>query len=155
RRQLADAANRVLIFADFLDQRDHAFGSSGIGTAHLVGFHLVEGYLRLIGNGSAHVPNLSDIADNPNAMLTKQLFGDSSRRDPAQGLAGAGSAAAAIVAEAIFGVECEVGMPWPVLVLDLAVIRTALIGVAEEDADGRTVGLALEDAGPDFGNVLF
>src|SRR5262249_34860643 len=96
-----------------------------------------------------------DIADNPNAMLTQQLFGDSTRRNPAHGLAGAGSAAAAVVAEAVFGIECEVGVPRPVLVLDLAVICTALIGVAEENANRRTVGLALEDAGPDFWDVLF
>ena len=75
--------------------------------------------------------------------------------DPADGFAGAGTAAAAVVAEAVLGVEREVGMAGAVLVLDVAVIAAALVAVAEEDADGRAVGLALEDAGPDFRHVFF
>jgi len=41
-----------------------------------------------------------------------------------------------------------------ILVFDIAVIAAALIGVAKENADRRAVGLAVEDAGPDFRLVL-
>src|SRR5262249_46858115 len=39
--------------------------------------------------------------------------------------------------------------------LDVGVILAALIAIVEDDADGGAVGLAVEDAGPDFGNVVF
>ena len=88
-------------------------------------------------------------------MLGQKLLGDGPGGDPADRFAGAGSAAAAIVAEAVLGVEGEVGVAGAILVLDVAVIAAALIGVAKEDADRGAVGLALEDAGPDFRQVLF
>ena len=53
----------------------------------------------------------------------QQLLGDRAGGDPADGLAGTGSAAAAIVAHAVLGVEGEVGVAGAILVLDVAVIR--------------------------------
>ncbi len=46
-------------------------------------------------------------------------------------------------------------MAGAILVLDFVIILAALVLVAEEDADGRAVGLALEHARPDFGLILF
>src|SRR5262245_8377706 len=38
---------------------------------------------------------------------------------------------------------------------DVGVIGAPLVGVTEQDADRRPIGLAVEDARPDFGDVLF
>ena len=75
-------------------------------------------------------------------------------RHAADGLAGAGPAAAAVVAPAVLGVEREIGVSGTILILDIAVIAAVLVAVAEEDADGGAVGDALKDAGPDFRQVF-
>src|SRR5205823_5072346 len=72
----------------------------------------------------------------------------------ANGFAGARTAAAAVVAQAVLGIEGEVGVAGAILVLDVRVVLAVLIGVAKQDADRGAVGLALEDARPDLGNVL-
>ena len=69
--------------------------------------------------------------------------------------AGAGAAAASVIAKAILGVEGEIGMAWPVFVLNVAVVAAALIAISEQDADWRAVGAPLEDAGPDLGKIFF
>ncbi len=74
--------------------------------------------------------------------------------DPADRSRAAGSAAAAVIAEAVLGVKGEVGMAGAVFVLDVGVILALLILIAKDDADRGAIGLALEDAGPDFRHVL-
>src|SRR5207248_2964423 len=60
----------------------------------------------------------------------------------------------AVVAEAVPGVEGVVGVAGAVLVLDVAVVLAALVGVAEQDADRRAVGATLEDARPNLRLVV-
>src|SRR5205823_4723506 len=99
--------------------------------------------------------DLLDVAEDANALGGEQLLGDGRRRDAANGFAGAGPTAAAVIAETVLGVEGEIRVTGTVLVLDVAVVAGALIVIAEEDAERGAVGLAVEDAGPDFGQVLF
>ena len=71
-------------------------------------------------------------------------------------LAGAGPAAAAVVATAVLGVEREIGVARAILVLDVAVIAGCAGRCCERAMPiGGAVGHALEDAGPDLGHVLF
>src|SRR5207253_2646817 len=88
------------------------------------------------------------------AVAGQQLLGDGAGGDAADGFARRGAAAAAVVAEAVLGVEGVVGVAGAVLVLDVAVVAAALIAVAEEDAERGAVGAPLEDAGEDFRGVV-
>src|SRR5690606_13631953 len=70
--------------------------------------------------------------------------------DPRRGLAGTRPAAAAIVADAVFGIVGEVGMARTVDVLDLGIVLRALVLVADHEADRRAGRPPLEDAGEDL-----
>ena len=129
--------------------------AAGSGQRHRVGLDLLQRHLRRVGNVGDDVADLLDVAEDADAVLGQQFLGDGPGRHPADGFARAGAAAAAIVAEAVLGVEGEIGMAGTILVLDVAVILAALVGVAKQNADRGAVGLALEDAGPDFGHVFF
>ena len=87
---------------------------------------------RRVGDVGDHAADLLDVAEDADAVAGEQLLGDGAGGDAADRLAGARAAAAAIVAEAVLGVEGEVGVAGAVLVLDVAVVGAALIGVAEE-----------------------
>jgi hypothetical protein len=108
--------------------------------------------IRDVGDSAA---DLLDVAEYAHADCGQQFLGDRCCRNAAQRLARARPPAAAVVAETILGVEREVRVARPVLVLDLRVILAALVLVAEEDADGRAIGLALKHAGPDLRHIFF
>ena len=129
--------------------------AAGIGTAHRRRLDLFQRHRRRVGDVGDDGADLLDVAEDADALPGQEFLGDGPGGDPADGLAGAGPAAAAVVAQAVLGVEGEVGVAGPILVLDVAVIAAALVAVAEEDADRGAVGHALEDAGPDFRQVLF
>ena len=57
--------------------------------------------------------------------------------DPGRRLAGRGSAAAAVIANAVFGIVDIVGVARPVFVFDLAVILRALVDIVDVDRDRR------------------
>src|SRR5262249_11321128 len=95
-----------------------------------------------------------DVAQDPDALLGEELLGDGPGGDATERLAGAGAAAAPVVAEAVLGVEGEVGVAGAGLVLDVVVGAAVRVGGAEGDADGGAVGPALEDAGPDLRQVF-
>src|SRR6185437_2657509 len=57
--------------------------------------------------------------------------------------------------QTVLGIEREISVAGTILVLDVAVIVAALVGIAEQDRDGSAVRHALENAGPDFRRVLF
>src|SRR5207245_8177714 len=99
--------------------------------------------------------DLLHITENNYALLCEQLLGHRPCRDTPQCLARARPAAAAIIAKAIFRVKCEISMAGAILILDVAIILAALIGVMKENADGRAVGFALKDAGPDLRHIFF
>lgn len=104
----------------------------------------------------AQIADLIDVADDLDTVgHFEQFLGDRRSRDAHCGFAGRGASAAAIVAEAELGVEGEVGVARPVLVLDVAVVLAALVLVADEDGDGRAGGLTFEDAGEDLGGIIF
>ena len=65
---------------------------------------------------------------------------DSSCRDPHGRFPRRGSPAAAIVPDAVFGHVGVIGMARPVLVLDLAVVLRALVGVLDEQRYRRASG---------------
>src|SRR5205823_3977233 len=109
---------------------------------------------RRVGDVGDDVAHLLDVAQDAHALARQELLGDGAGGNAADGLAGAGAAAAAVVAAAVLGVEGEVGVARAVLVFQPLVVAAALVGVAEQDADGSAVGGALEDAGPDLRQVL-
>ena len=94
---------------------------------------------RMIGRLSRHM--LDDLA------------GNGAGGNPACGLAGRRPAAAAMVADAVFGPIGVVGMARAELVVVLAVILGTLVLVVDEQADRRAGGLALEHAGEDAHRV--
>ncbi len=81
------------------------------------------------------------------AEFPQQLRGHGAARHPSDGLSGRRAAAAAVVTEAVFGVEGVVCMAGPVTVRQIVVIRRALGGVADHHGDGRACGPPIEDAG--------
>src|SRR5439155_19089377 len=95
------------------------------------------------------------VAEDADVVLGKQLLGDGCRRHTAERLAGTGSAAAAVIAEAVLRIERVISVTGAVLVLDIGVVLAALVLVAKENTDRGAVGLAFEDAGPNLGHVLF
>src|SRR5262249_55054677 len=66
---------------------------------------------------------------------------------PARRLAGRGTAAAAVVADAVLDPVAEVGMAGAELVLDVAVVFRTLILVLDQQTDRRSCGFAFEHAG--------
>ena len=86
-------------------------------------------------------------------LLLEVLLGDGARRYPHRGLPRRGAAAAAVVARAVFLLVAVVGMTRAELLLDIAVVLGTLIGVFDQQANGRTRGLALEDAGENFHRI--
>src|SRR3546814_10373778 len=71
------------------------------------------------------------------------------RRDPRRGLARARPPAAAIIADAVFGVIGIVGVTGTIGLRDLAIILRALVDILDHQADRRAGRLALEDARQD------
>src|SRR3546814_9298291 len=67
------------------------------------------------------------------------------RRDPRRGLARARPPAAAIIADAVFGVIGIVGVTGTIGLRDLAIILRALVDILDHQADRRAGRLALED----------
>src|SRR5205085_3987999 len=132
----------------------HRLGRRRVGAAHRVGLDLLQRHGRRVGDGGDDMTHLLDVAEDAHALARQELLRDGADGDAAYRFAGAGAAAAAVVAAAVLGVEGEVGVAGSVLVLQLLVVAAALVGVAEEDADRRAVGGALEDAGPDLRHVL-
>ena len=153
--EFGDAADGVAVEAGVVDQLGHAVGRLGHRAADRVGFDLFEGDRRRVGDVGDDLADLFDVAEDADAGAGEQFLGDGPGGDAGNRLAGAGPAAAAVVAVAVLRVERVVGVAGPVLVGNVRVVAAALVGVAEEDADGGAVGLALEDARPDFRGVVF
>src|SRR5262249_35142714 len=107
-----------------------------------------------IADGRDDLADLLDVAQHAHPLLSQQLLRDGAGGNTTDGLARRRPAAAAVVAETVAGVEGEIGVAGAILGLDVGVILAALVGVAEQDADRRAVGAALEDAGPDLRHVL-
>ena len=155
RHQLAHSANGILILSHLLDESDHFLRPDRIGTAHRSRLDLLERGPGRFENVGLNIADLLDVTEDMDAMRRQNFLGDGAGSDPADGLAGAGSATSPIITEAVLGIEAEIGMPWPIFVLDLRIILAALVLIVEEDADGGAVSLALEDTGPDFRHILF
>src|SRR5437016_2989592 len=81
--------------------------------------------------------------------------------NPHGGLARRLTAAAAIIADAVFGVVGVIGVPGPVLVLDVGIIPRALVDILDDERNRRSRGHLLagrfvdQDAGEDFHLVRF
>src|SRR5579875_2085796 len=153
--QLADAADGILVLAHFLDQGDHAGGGFGIRTTHRRRLDLGQRHRRWVWDVRDHIADLFDVAEDANAFAGEEFLGHSAGGDTTDGLAGAGAAAAAVIAQAILGIEGEISVSRTIFIFNIPVILTALVGVAKQDCNGRTVRQALEDAGPDLRHVLF
>ena len=91
--------------------------------------------------------------------LGQDFARDGAGRDARGGLARRGTSAAAIIAQAVFGLIGEVGMARAKLVLDLGIVLGALIGVLDQQRDRRSrrhlhAGLGMRHhAGQDFDRV--
>ena len=87
--------------------------------------------------------------------------GDGARRHAHGGFAGGGTAAAAMVANSIFRIIGEIGVAGPVGVLEGIIVFRALIGVLDQQPDGRSrrhlaFGFFIEKyAGEDFDLIGF
>src|SRR5208337_3076910 len=133
--ELANTADRVLFLADFFDERDHLLCRSFLGATDGTRLHLFHSYLRRIGDVGSDGAHLLDIPKDAHALLGQEFLGDRTRGNPAEGLASAGAAAAAVVANPVLGVEREIGVAGTILVLNIAVVLAVLICVVEQDAD--------------------
>src|SRR5262249_2344069 len=125
----------------------------GVRTAHGRGLHLLQRHLRRVGNLGDDAADLLDVAEHAHALCGEQLLGDGGGGHAAERLARAGAAAAAVVAKAVLGGEGVIRVARPVLVLDVTVVAAALVGVLEQNADGRAIRLALEDTRPDLRQI--
>ena len=100
--------------------------------------------------------DLRDVAADAGAgEVGEDLFGDCAAGDADGGFARRCASAAAVVADAVFGVVGVVGVAGAVLVFDGAVVAAALVFVVDEQADGRAGGLACKDAGEEAEAVVF
>jgi len=100
--------------------------------------------------------NLRDVAADLHACeVGEDLFGNRASGDADGGFARGRASAAAIVANAVFGVVGVVGVAGAVLVFNRAVIAAALVFVHDEEANWRAAGLALKDAGEELQAVGF
>ena len=94
----------------------------------------------------------------PDRHAFEDLAGDSPRRHPACGFTRRGTAAAAIVANAVLFPVGDVGVAWPELVFDIAVVFRLLVDVLDLECDGRAGGhldasVVLEHAGEDLDGI--
>src|SRR5205823_3700735 len=131
RHQFADTADRILVLAHRFDEGDHLLRLLRIGTAHGSRLNLFQRDGGWIGDVGDDRPDLLHIADDTNALFAQDFLGDRPRRHAAQSLPRAGAAAAPVVADAVLGVEGEIGVAGAILVLDVGVIPAALVLIAE------------------------
>ena len=153
---LDDAADGVAFGAHLGDEIDHGVDHGGVGGADDVGFDLLGG--DGIGvDVSFEVVDGLDVGDALVAgeVAQENFAGDGAGGDAADGFAGGGAAATGDGADAVFGVVGVVGVGRAVGGLHLRVGGGALVGVADEDADGGAGGEAVFDAAEDFGFVSF
>jgi hypothetical protein len=109
-----------------------------------------------IGDLGDDVADLSYVTDDFAAeRFCDQLFGNDAGGDPRHRLSSARPPTAAVVAKAVLLVVGVVGVPGPVLVLDVRVVLALLVGVAHQNRDAGAGGAPLENASQDFGLVLF
>ena len=83
----------------------------------------------------------------------EHLPGDGGGGDAADGFAGGGAAAAGRGADAVFGVVGVIGVAGPVFHGHFIVGAGALVGVSDDDGDGRAERQPVVQAGEDFGGV--
>ena len=151
--EFAHAADRVAVLPHVVDQLFHSPRRVGYRTPHRVRFHLFERHGGGVRDVGGHITDPRYVPQNPYPRKAEHLLGDRPRRHSAHRLAGAAPPAAAVVAEAVLRVEGVIGVAGAVLVLDVAVVGAALVGVAEEEADRGSVGFSVEDARPDLRRV--
>src|SRR5690606_25924119 len=128
RDDLCRAADRVPRLAALLDERNHPVGRLDVGTADDVRravrtlLDIPKRHLTRIVDLRDNLPHLADVTDDaPPERGGDELLGDRAGGDAGHRFAGAGAASAAVVAVAVLGVEREVGVPGPVLVLDVGI----------------------------------
>ena len=100
-------------------------------------------------------PELAHVASHLDAQARQVFLGDSPGGHTHGGLARRGTAAAAVVAHAVLVVVGVVGMGRAEQVLDRRVVLGLLVGVADQQADRRAGGLALEHPGKNLHLVGF
>ena len=151
------AAGRTLLAQAFQIFRPHRH-RLGIGTEEIIARHLRP--IKALDALRAHRHQRA--AHRDLAIKRCENFArNRARRHPRRGFAGAGTAAAAIIAHAIFGPIGVVGMAGAELVADLAIVFRALVLVLDQQRDGRARGhlllhaLVLEHAGQDLHRVGF
>src|SRR3546814_79922 len=99
---------------------------------------------------------LAHIATDDNAIaLLQPLFSNGAGGNTDCGLSRTGTAATAIIANAVFLPVGVVGMTRPEGVGNIAVILAALVFIADQQGDGGTCSLAFENAGEDFNRIGF
>ena len=125
-------ADRGAGFSHLVEMVGEARRRLGVGTEERIAGDLVPVPARAVDLQLAH---LDQRAANPHPghdLARDRAGGDARRR-----LARRGAPAAAIVANAVFGVVDVVGVAGTVLVLDVAVVFRALVDVFDEDGDRR------------------
>lgn len=148
------AADGVALGLYLADKSLHLGSAGGVGAAHGVG--VGEGEVQFgVGNVNGDVAHLRGVGLDIYAVLTEHEHGEGAGHDAGDGLAGRGTAAAAEVADAVFLLIGEVGVGGAEDVAQFLVVGGTLVGVAHDEADGRTGGLALEYAADDFQRVVF
>ena len=106
--------------------------------------------------GIFDLAELHEVAAHGDAVgLVQPFLGDGACRHAACRLARRGTAAAAIVADAVFLPVGVVGVAGTEGVGDIAVVLAALVFVADQQRDGRAGGFAFEHAGQDLHRVRF
>ena len=94
-------------------------------------------------------------ADGGTGEVGKDLFGDGTAGDAYGGFPRRSPPAAAIVADAVFGLVGVVGVSGAVLVFDGAVVLATLVGVGNVNADGGAGGCAFKEPGKELDAVIF
>src|SRR5690554_2422528 len=90
---------------------------------------------------------LTHIATYTDTLGCQVLLGDGTGCDPHGGLPGTGATAAAVVADTIFVMVGIIGVGRTKLILDIAVIPGALIGIFDQQPNRRPRGHTFEHAG--------
>ena len=160
------------------EARRHALGDDldhradrGAGLAHLVEIALVEFRLNRVGAEERIVADLVPVPARAidfvrahlhqraaHAHARHDLSRDGAGGDAHRRLARRGSAAAAIIVDAVFDVVGVAGVAGPVLVLDVGIVLRALVDVLDQERDrraGRHLAAVVigEDAGQDLHRV--
>ncbi len=144
-------ADRVARFAQRVHIRLQLGHDVGVGREKRVLMHRVPGL-----EGDGHFAELGHAGANRHAVLRGEpLLGHRTGGDDGRGQPGRRATAAARIAQAVFAPVGVVGMAGAEGVQDVAVVLAALVGVADEQGDGRAGGLALEHAGEDFHLIGF